>query len=330
MTCGTEKVPMRPDGGPIALSIIIPFYDEAENIENVVRSVLAVLGPLPLSSEVILIDDCSRDGTAAIARRLAAENPSIKVIEFVRNFGQTAAMMAGIDHARGDVIVAMDGDGQNDPEDIPILLGELEKGFDVASGWRKERKDRTLSRRVPSFVANALVSLISGVHLHDYGCSLKAYRRDVIKNVRLYGEMHRFIPIYTHWNGGRVAEVPVRHHPRRYGKSKYGLNRIIKVLLDLLLVRFLDRYATKPIHVFGTFGVLSVVASFGIGVWMLWLKLVDGVSFISTPLPLLAVFLFSTGVIGVLMGLLAELLVRTWFESQDRRIYTIKSTTNLP
>jgi glycosyltransferase involved in cell wall biosynthesis len=223
----------------------------------------------------------------------------------------------------------MDADLQNDPQDIPLLLGKLDEGFDVCSGWRKDRHDHALRRKLPSRVANWLISKVSGVHLHDYGCSLKAYRRDVIKGVRLYGEMHRFIPIYAHWLGAKVTEVPVRHHPRFTGKSAYGLERIFKVLLDLVVVKFLDRYAQKPIYVFGGFGLLNFLVSLVAGLWAVYLKTMDGISFIQTPLPLLVVMSAITGVMCVLLGLVAELVTRNWHESRHKETYIVGETRNL-
>ncbi|HUH84271.1 MAG TPA: glycosyltransferase family 2 protein [Stellaceae bacterium] len=311
------------------LSVIIPVHDEAESIAPLHQELAAVLGPLGRGYEIIFVDDGSRDGTLAVASEIAARDRSVKVVQLLRNYGQTAAMMAGIDYAQGAVIVAMDGDGQNDPADIPRLLAELEKGYDVVSGWRTERKDRTLTRRLPSFFANRIISAISGVRLHDYGCSLKAYRREVIKSVRLYGEMHRFIPIYTTWFGGRIAELPVNHRPRLGGRSKYGLGRTFKVLLDIAVVRFLDRYLTKPIYIFGGFGLLCMFAGTLAGAYMLWLKFGEGFSFILTPLPVVVTMLFVTGVLALLMGLLAELMVRTYFESQDKRVYAVKTLINI-
>jgi glycosyltransferase involved in cell wall biosynthesis len=223
----------------------------------------------------------------------------------------------------------MDGDLQNDPADIRLLIAKLEEGYDVVSGWRKDRKDYAWRRNLPSRFANRLISRISGVKLNDYGCSLKAYRRDVIKGVKLYGEMHRFIPIYASWQGGRVAEVPVQHHPRLHGESKYGLERVIKVILDLIVVKFLASYANKPIYVFGGFGVFSIFIAAVAGCAAIYLKVVDGVSFILTPLPLLTVLAFITGTMSILMGLLAELIIRTYYESQGKPVYLVKSTQNL-
>ncbi|HVI53049.1 MAG TPA: glycosyltransferase family 2 protein [Candidatus Sulfotelmatobacter sp.] len=312
----------------IGISVIIPIYNEVENIDPVYESLLAPLQQTGRTFEIIFIDDGSLDGTPERARAIATKDKQVRVIEFVRNYGQTSAMMAGIDHACGDVVIAMDGDGQNDPADIPRLLDVLDQGFDVVSGWRKDRQDDMLTRTFPSRIANALISKVSGVHLHDYGCSLKAYRGSIIKKVRLYGEMHRFIPIYTSWHGAKVTEIPVTHHPRLRGKSKYGLNRIAKVLLDLAVLRFLDRFLTKPIYVFGGFGMMCIGGSLLTFLWMLILKLFFSTTFIQTPLPVLTAMLFCTGVLSILMGLLAELLVRTYHESQDKRIYSVRTLTN--
>jgi hypothetical protein len=234
-----------------------------------------------------------------------------------------------IDFASGDVIVPIDADLQNDPEDIPRLLEKLDEGFDVCSGWRQDRQDQALRRNLPSRIANRLISWVSGVHLHDYGCSLKAYRRDVIKGVKLYGEMHRFVPIYASWNGARVAEIPVRHHARKFGESKYGLDRIVKVLLDLLVVSFLDRYAKKPIYIFGGIGALCLALGLAAGIWALVLKFFFDTTLVQTPLPLMVVMMGITGVMCILMGLLAELVTRTWHESQSKSTYLVKATRNL-
>ncbi len=306
------------------LSIIVPFYNEEENIAGVYAELAAVLDGMDGDAEMVFVDDGSSDGTVRIAREIAERDPRVRVVELVRNFGQTSAMMAGIDYARGDIIVAMDGDGQNDPRDIPRLLEKIAEGYDVVSGWRRKRQDKALSRRLPSIIANTLISKVSGVRLHDYGCSLKAYRASVVKNVRLYGEMHRFIPIYARWQGGRIHELPVAHRPRTGGQSKYGLNRVFKVLLDLLVVVFLERYLTKPIYVFGGMGVACLGGAFLAGIWALWLKLFRDVSFIETPLPLLVTLLTLTGFTSILMGLLAEVISRTYHESQGKRPYLVR------
>lgn len=311
------------------VSVVIPLFDEAENVGPLVAALIPALDGLNRPYEVILIDDGSKDGTAAMLADAARANPQIKVITFKRNFGQTAAMMAGIDHARGEVIVPMDGDLQNDPSDIGPLLAKLDEGYGVVSGWRRDRKDTFLTRILPSRMANALISWVSGVHLKDYGCTLKAYRRDVLEGFRLYGEMHRFVPIYAKWQGAKVTEIPVKHHPRRKGKSKYGLGRIFKVMLDLLVVKFLTQYETKPIYIFGTVGLFFFFISFLAGASALYLKYFRATSFIETPLPLLFTLGFITGTMCILMGLLAEVLVRIYYEAQNKTPYTVKDRTNV-
>jgi glycosyltransferase involved in cell wall biosynthesis len=311
------------------LSIIIPVYNEEDSIQPLYDRLTAELARLDHDYEVILVNDGSSDATEQRLAALARSDTRIKVVNFRRNFGQTAAMMAGIDHASGEIIIPMDGDLQNDPADIQHLLAKLDEGYDVVSGWRKDRQDHEFKRNLPSRIANSLISWISGVRLHDYGCSLKAYRREVIKGVRLYGEMHRFIPIYASWQGARVTEIAVAHHARQHGKSKYGLERIFKVLMDLIVVKFLARYENKPIYVFGGFGVLSILVSFLSGILAVYLKLFEHVSFILTPLPLLVVMAFITGIMSILMGLLAEIMMRTYYESQGKSVYLVKSTLNL-
>jgi glycosyltransferase involved in cell wall biosynthesis len=236
--------------------------------------------------------------------------------------------MAGIDHARGDILVMIDADLQNDPEDIPLLLAKIGEGYDVVSGWRKERVDAPIRRNLVSRVANGLISRISGVPLADYGCTLKAYRRDILQGFRLYGEMHRFIPIYASWMGARIIEIPVRHHPRRFGHSKYGLQRVFKVIMDLIVVKFLDTYFVKPIYIFGGFGIFSLALSFISTIYMFYLKLFENLSMIQTPLPLVIALTFLIGIISILMGLLAEMLVRTYFEAQQRAVYIVRDLTN--
>ncbi len=311
------------------LSVVVPFYNEEDNIQPLYDKLMVELPKIDRSYELIFVNDGSEDGTLERLIQIAKSDPAAKVVNLLRNYGQTAAMKAGFDHARGKILVAMDGDGQNHPADIQRLLELLDEGYDVVSGWRKNRKDRTLSRKIPSVAANWLISRISGVHLHDYGCSLKAYRRSVIKGVRLYGEMHRFIPIYAAWQGARVTELVVEHYPRLHGTSNYGLNRIFKVLLDLLLIVFMERYMTKPIYFFGGLGILFMGLGFFGGLWATWLKLFEGVSFIQTPLPVLVAMSFTTGAVCVLMGILSELIIRTYYESQGLRIYRVRETFNL-
>ncbi len=312
------------------LSVIVPVFNEEESLSALYAGVRDVLQALGQDWELILVNDGSRDGSAAVLDRLAAQDARVKVVHFRRNAGQTAAMMAGIDYARGEVLIPMDADLQNDPADIPRLLAKLDEGYDIVSGWRQDRQDDSLRRNLPSRMANWLISRVSGIKLHDYGCSLKAYRADVIKDVKLYGEMHRFIPIYASWQGARVTEIPVTHHARRFGASKYGLERVAKVFLDLLVVKFLDRYAQKPIYVFGGFGLLCLAFSLGVGAWAVALKLFAGKSFVSTPLPLFCMFSGLLGIFAILLGLLAELVTRTWFESQGRSTYLVRAVRNLP
>jgi glycosyltransferase involved in cell wall biosynthesis len=311
------------------ISITIPVYNEAENLPLLYERLRATLEHVASPWEIVLVNDGSTDASGEVLDRLAANDDRVKVIHFRKNFGQTAAMMAGVDHAHGEVIIPMDADLQNDPQDIPHLLHKLNEGYDVVSGWRKDRKDQAVNRNFLSRVANRLISTISGVHLHDYGCSLKAYRRSVIKGVKLYGEMHRFIPIYASWFGARIAEIPVAHHPRKFGRSNYGVDRVIKVLLDLVVVNFLARYSQKPMYVFGSVGMVSFAVSFLSGFLAIYLKIFEDISFISTPLPLLVVMTFLTGAMCILMGLLAELIMRTYFESQGKSTYLVGETRNL-
>jgi glycosyltransferase involved in cell wall biosynthesis len=306
------------------LSILIPVYNEEGNLSLLFEKLVAALKKVGRPYEVIFVDDGSSDGTLEILLDLKDKNPNVKIISFSRNFGQTAALSAGIDSSIGDIIIPMDGDLQNDPEDILMLLQKIEEGYDVVSGWRKGRKDPFLTRRLPSIIANKIISWIGGVYLHDYGCTLKAYRRDILKNIRLYGEMHRFIPIYAQWIGARVSEIPVRHFSRGSGSSKYGMSRVFKVILDLMVVKFLLSYSQKPIYVFGGLGLLMILGGFFSGVYAVYLKLFKEVSFILTPLPLLCVLLLVLGFLSILMGFLAELLIRTYYESQGKPTYQIK------
>jgi glycosyltransferase involved in cell wall biosynthesis len=306
------------------ISVFLPVLNEEPNLRPLHEKMQAALAGLGLSAEVIYVDDGSTDGSLKVLREIADADPRVRVISLRRNYGQTAAMSAGIDAARGRVLVPMDADLQNDPADIKRLLAKLDEGYDVVSGWRKDRQDKMVTRKIPSMIANRIISVIGGVPLHDYGCSLKAYRRDVIKDVRLYGEMHRFIPIYASWVGARVTEIPVEHHARTMGVSKYGLSRTVKVVFDLVTIKFMASYQTKPIYVFGTFGLVAFLVSLVAGLWALFLKLVEHVSFILTPLPVLTIVMFAVGVQFFLMGLLAEMSVRTYHESQAKAIYTVR------
>jgi glycosyltransferase involved in cell wall biosynthesis len=306
------------------ISVVVPVLNEEENIDPLCAKLFPALEELGRPFEVIIINDGSWDRTEEKLAAQAEREPRLTVVSFRRNVGQTAALMAGIDYARGDIIVPMDGDLQNDPRDIGDLLAKIDEGYDVVSGWRKERHD-SLSRTFPSRVANKLISEISGVHLHDYGCSLKAYRRDVLRGFRLYGQMHRLVPIYARWQGARIAEIPVRHHARQHGRSKYGMNRVFKVLLDLMLAKFLTQYETTPIYVFGMAGVTFFLMAFVAGIYAIYLKYWEHTSFIQTPLPLLVTLGFITGVMCLLLGLLAEMQVRIYFESQGKLPYQVKT-----
>jgi len=311
---------------PVELvSIIMPVYNEAQNLSVLLPAIRETLKRLDLRYEIVVVDDGSTDETAGILRGLSI--PELRLVHLRRNTGQTAALMAGIRYSRGEVLISMDGDLQNDPADIAPLLAKLDEGFDVVSGWRISRRDARIRRNLLSRVANKIISIVSGVHLHDYGCSLKAYRRGALEGVQLYGEMHRFIPIYAYWNGARVTEVPVTHRPRRFGVSKYGLERIPKVILDLLVVVFLHRFGQRPMYVFGSVGLLSMGVAVIAGAAAVYYKFFGNKSFIETPLPLLFVMAMITGAICFLMGLLAELLVRTYYESQKKTTYTVSTVS---
>jgi glycosyltransferase involved in cell wall biosynthesis len=310
------------------ISVVIPIYNEEGNIPLLCERLFAVLRSHFVHFEVVAVNDGSQDGSARELDEAAACHRELKVVNLRRNYGQTAALMAGIDHGSAPIIVMIDADLQNDPEDIPQLVARLNEGYDVVSGWRKERKDAAVRRNFVSRVANRLISRISGVPLHDYGCTLKAYRRDVLQGIRLYGEMHRFIPIYASWMGAKITEVPVKHHPRKFGKSKYGLGRVAKVILDLIVVKFLDRHFVKPIYVFGGFGIFCLALSAVSILYMLYLKLFEGIAMILTPLPLLSMVTFLLGIMSILMGLLAEMLVRIYFEAQQRTAYAVRDTLN--
>ena len=306
------------------LSIVVPLYNEEENTELLYAQLKAALEEIGRDYEIIIVDDGSTDGSFDILKRLHEGDERLKVIRFRRNFGQTAAFAAGFDRSQGEVVITMDADLQNDPADIPLLLEKIEEGYDVVSGWRLHRKDPFLTRRLPSMMANWLISKVTGVHLHDYGCSLKAYRREVVKNVQLYGELHRFLPAIANWMGVSVAEVSVRHYARSFGKSKYGLSRTARVLLDLLTVRFLLSYSTRPIQIFGGLGLISFVAGIGLGGYLSFVKFALGQDIGDRPLLLLAILLMVLGVQLISMGLLGELVVRTYYEAQNKPIYAVR------
>jgi len=308
------------------VSIIVPLFNERDNVSELTEQAAAVMGKTGWDYELILVDDGSTDGTVELLCQLQQRFGCLKIIELRRNFGQTAAMAAGFDHARGDVIVPLDGDLQNDPADIPRLVSKLDEGYDVVSGWRKQRKDKLLTRKIPSWIANYLIGRITKVPLHDYGCSLKAYRKEVIRHTRLYGEMHRFIPALASWSGARVTELEVKHHARRRGKTKYGLNRTVKVLLDLLTVKFLGSFSTKPLHIFGGMGLIALLGAFTSGAAVLYQKFVSPshLSMNRNPLLTLTAMLMMMSVQFLLMGLLAEMVARTYHESQGKATYVVR------
>jgi dolichol-phosphate mannosyltransferase len=333
MSTSSRSLPFRQIPGSLArdpphISILVPVYDEEGNVPLLCECLFNALGMINQRFEVIAVNDGSSDGTLAQLKQQAERYPELKIIDLRRNYGQTAALMAGIDHSSGEIIVMIDADLQNDPADIPRLIGKLNEGYDVVSGWRKDRDDSAIRRVLVSRIANRFISRISGVRLNDYGCTLKAYRRDVLNGMRLYGEMHRFIPIYASWMGAKIVELPVRHTRRKFGRSKYGLERVVKVLLDLIVVKFLDRYFVKPIYVFGGFGIFSLLVSGLSMLYMLYLKVFDNISMILTPLPLVVTVTFLVGVMSILMGLLAEILVRIYFESRERAAYQAREFIN--
>jgi glycosyltransferase involved in cell wall biosynthesis len=313
----------------VDISIVIPVYNEEENIQHLLPLLKEALEALQKTYEIIFVDDGSADGTAELIQEAAHDDSTIKLITLRRNFGQTAAMSAGFDAAEGRIIIPMDGDMQNDPRDIARLLEKIDEGFDVVSGWRKDRHDTFLNRRLPSMLANKLISLTTNVHLHDYGCTLKAYRREVLDGVRLYGEMHRFIPALASWMGVRVTEIPVTHHPRTRGTSKYGISRTVRVILDLMTVKFLLSYSTKPIQIFGLLGLASLFGAFGLGCGVLYARIWLDMVLSNNSMFLLAVLLFMLGWQFIAMGLLGEVIVRTYHEAQKKPTYVIAETLNL-
>lgn len=312
------------------LSLITPVYNEEENLPLLFEAVYKAMLTLEHSWEIVLVDDGSRDGSLAVLQEFANKDPDhIRVISFRRNFGQTAAIAAGIDHAKGDIIVLLDADLQNDPADIPSMLEKLDEGYDLVSGWRKYRKDNVFTRNIPSNIANWIISWVTGVHLHDYGCTLKVYRRPVLEGFRLYGEMHRFIPVFANSVGAQITEMPIRHHTRKFGKAKYGLERTIKVILDLFTVKFLVSYSSKPIYLFGGAGSGLMAISSAIMLYLFFRRIFASVSVTFSPLFQTSVMFFILGFQSILLGLIAELLVRTYHESQRKPTYTVRTMINI-
>jgi glycosyltransferase involved in cell wall biosynthesis len=314
-------------GDPLAVSIVIPIYNEVESLPLLLETIAQTLAEAQLAYEIICVDDGSSDGSTALLSQLAQERSDLVAVILRRNYGQTAAMAAGFSQASAAAIVTLDGDLQNDPADIPLLLAKLEEGYDLVSGWRKARQDAALTRLLPSKIANWLIGQVTGVRIHDYGCSLKAYRQELVQDMNLYGELHRFLPALAFIEGARITELPVRHHARRYGSSKYGLDRTFRVIMDLLTIVFIKRFLTRPMHVFGLLGLGSTLLGLAIGIYLSFLKLVWGQSIGDRPLLILMVILILAGVQLFSVGLLAELLIRTYHESQGRPIYRIRSVT---
>jgi len=314
----------------VDISVVVPLYNEEDNVQLLYEEIKGVLDTMAERAEIVFVDDGSRDRTLAKLEAIQAGDDHVRVVSLRRNFGQTAAMTAGFDHARGGIIITMDGDLQNDPHDIPQLVGKLNEGYDVVTGWRHDRQDAFLSRRLPSQLANRLISWVTGVGLHDYGCTLKAFRREVIDNINLYGEMHRFIPAIASGMGISFTEVKVNHRARRFGTSKYGISRTIRVVLDLITVKFMLSYATRPLHVFGTVGVVSSLLGVLIALVLTVQRQLYGVALANRPLLLLAVLLIFMGIQFITIGLLAELVVRTYHESQKKPIYYVRKVLGEP
>jgi len=310
------------------ISIIIPVYNEVDNLDKLFAELIPSVLSVTREYEIIAINDGSDDGSGELLRKISNQNNNIKIINFMFNTGQTAAMSAGIKHASGDVIIPMDADMQNDPNDIGIFISKISKGYDVVSGWRKKRKDDFLLRKVPSFVANWLIRFITGVNIHDYGCSMKAYRREIIQMINLYGEMHRFIPAYIAWNGGKVTEIVVNHRPRTLGKTKYGISRTFKVILDLIVIKFLSRYMNKPMHFFGGIGFVSLSLGLIFGIIAVIFKLISYRDFVATPLPIFSALFIIVGVQLIVIGVVAEMVMRVYYESQNSTPYKIASKIN--
>lgn len=312
----------------VELSVIVPVYNEEDNVRLLVDKILATLKTINKKSEVIIVDDGSSDKTGELLKEISKEHSEVKGIIFRRNYGQTAAMSAGFDYAAGDMIITLDGDLQNDPADIPLLISKFNEGYDVVSGWRINRQDKLFSRKIPSMIANKIISKFTGVALHDYGCSLKIYKAEIAKEIMLYGEMHRFIPALAAIEGAKVAEVPVNHHPRIHGKSKYNILRTFKVILDLITVVFWRKFITRPLHFFGRFGMAAFAGGFAINLYLACIKLIYGAQIANRPLLILGVLLILTGIQLISTGVLAEISIRTYYESQNKSIYRVREFLN--
>ncbi|MBN1298738.1 MAG: glycosyltransferase [Actinobacteria bacterium] len=307
------------------ISIVVPVYNEEESLPHLYASLAAVLEKMDKTYEVILVDDGSRDDSYAKLVDIHNKNKNFKIIRFRRNFGQTQAMRAGFDNALGEVIITLDADLQNDPNDIPAMLEKMEEGYDIVSGWRKNRQDKLFSRRMPSVIANRLISRLFNVHIHDYGCTLKAYKRDILDNIELYGEMHRYIPAVASWMGVKIAEMPVNHYPRKFGKAKYGISRTVRVIIDIITIKFLLTYSKKPMQIFGLIGVLAALVGLVLTLWLIIERIFFNISLGNRPLFILSIFIFLGGIQFVTMGLLGEIMMRTYHEGTGKPTYVIKN-----
>ena len=319
-----ETLPGATEVRSLDLSVVVPIYNEVESLPQLVDAIAIALKETAWRYEIVCVDDGSRDGSTDLLRKMVQTHPNLRAVLLRRNYGQTAAMAAGFHFSQGEVIVTLDGDLQNDPRDIPMVVEKLQEGYDLVSGWRKERQDAPLTRLLPSKMANALIGWVTGVRLHDYGCSLKAYRAELVMDMNLYGELHRFLPALAFIEGARITEVPVRHHARQFGESKYGLGRTFRVVMDLFTIAFIKKFLTRPMHVFGLFGLISMVLGMLLGGYLTFLKLGLGQSIGDRPLLILAVVLFLTGVQLLSLGLMAEIAMRTYHESQGRPIYRVR------
>jgi dolichol-phosphate mannosyltransferase len=320
-----RSLPISPQ---LEASVVVPIRDELESLPHLIEAIASTLKQASLNYEIICVDDGSTDGSTDLLKQLALSRSDLRAIILRRNYGQTAAMAAGFRYARGRTVVTMDGDLQNDPADIPRMLTKLEEGYDLVSGWRRERQDAALTRLLPSKIANWLIGLVTGVKLHDYGCSLKAYRTELVADMNLYGELHRFLPALAFIEGARITEMPVQHHARRFGRSKYGLWRTFRVSMDMLTIWFMQKFLTKPMHVFGLFGLISLLLGLALGFHLTFIKLFFGASIGNRPLLILCIVLLLAGVQLFSFGLLAELLMRTYHESQGRPIYRVREVVD--
>jgi glycosyltransferase involved in cell wall biosynthesis len=310
------------------ISVVVPIFNEVESLPTLVDKIVASLKDTPIDYEIVLVDDGSSDGTTELLKQMAQSQSNLKAVILRRNYGQTPAMAAGFNYAIGEIIVTMDGDLQNDPADIPRVLEKLQEGYDVVSGWRKDRQDDKLTRLLPSRIANWVIGKVTGVKLHDYGCSLKAYRAEIVRDMNLYGELHRFLPALAFIEGAKIVEMPVLHHARKFGKSKYGLGRTFRVIMDLMTVFFMKKFLTRPMHVFGYLGILSMICGFCLGVYLTILKIFFNVQLADRPLLILTVLLLLTGIQLFCIGVLGELLMRTYHESQNKPIYRVREVVS--